>query len=1230
MGMAGRFALLASVVAALAAPGSQAQAPEPCQGLTPTKVGNDLNNTLTGTAGVDVIAGLGGNDTISGLGGNDVICGGPGNDTIRGGPGKGNIDGEDGDDKIYGDAGDDALAGDAGADWLDGGADADDVFGGTGNDVISEGAGPNGKDALFGGADVDEVTYGLRYTRVVVTVDGLANDGGLNEQDNVALNVERVRGGFAGDLLTGSTSADELFGNGGNDTLIGLGGNDLLAGGEGGDTLDGGLGADTLLGGNGIDTASWADRLRRVVVDVDGVADDGDPADPASGEGDNVLADVENLAGGAGDDSLAGNGGINRLTGNGGADTLSGLGGNDTLLGLAGNDGLVGGAGSDTLDGGLGVDDASFADSPLGVRVNLLTSVATGHGTDRLLAVEDVTGSALADDLTGNAGPNVLRGGSGNDRLSGLAGDDVLDGGTGDDSLLGGPGADHFAGGAGVDTASWTDHVFAVRVDADGVADDGDPIRPAGGEHDNVVDDVENLVGGPGADELTGSAFANQLRGNAGNDVLSGLGDADELFGDAGNDVLNGGDHRDLLVGGLGADVLQGGAGLDTGSWADHGGAVVVDLDGVADDGSVGERDNANADGSVENVVGGPAGDTLSGGIGANVLTGGAGNDVFGASPGDDTLDGGTGIDKASFATAPGAVTVDLAAGTATGFGADSLLAIENVDGSPFDDVLVGNALNNVLAGMAGADSLRGGPGVNTLNGGPDFDDCAQGPVLIACEWDRTAALKLELPFDFDYVDPAHSYFTHAWQLQDATCARLVTYPDATPPSGGAQLVPDAALALPTISADGKTYTFRIRAGLGFSPPSTQYVTAASFKTAFDRVRSPALLSPGASFVQDVVSIVASGNTLTFTLANPAGDFLARLAMPFFCAVPVGTPVTPTGHVPIPSAGPYYLASYPRGARAVALRNPRYPGPRARTFAAIEWTFGKSLDEIRTRVEAGVADTGPFPPAAAEELHGLYGPGTARQRYFLFTNQTLWYIALNAERVFADEKLRQAVSTALDRRHLASLHGYDAGQPTDQHLAPGMPGYADRDLFDLDGDLAAALLLAEEAGVTPENRISVTFYAFSSSPGPEVAEYVQAALEPLGIDVEIETFTRTVQHEKMGTRGEPFDLGLAGWGADYLDPFNVLDVLLNGGRIQDANNTNQSYFTAFDARLDAAAALTGAARSAEYADLDNDLATASPVVTYINTNARLFFSDRIGCHAFKPLAGVPLNALCLR
>jgi peptide/nickel transport system substrate-binding protein len=245
-------------------------------------------------------------------------------------------------------------------------------------------------------------------------------------------------------------------------------------------------------------------------------------------------------------------------------------------------------------------------------------------------------------------------------------------------------------------------------------------------------------------------------------------------------------------------------------------------------------------------------------------------------------------------------------------------------------------------------------------------------------------------------------------QVNYATCAKLLNYPDAPAPAG-TRLVPEVAAALPARSADGRTYTFIIRSGFAFSPPLRERVTAQTFKYSIERSLNPRMGVAGA-YVTDIVGeaayqsgkaahisgIVADSDKLSITLAARAPSFLARIAMPFFCAVPLNTPIDTKGVRAIPSAGPYYIAAHAPNQRIVLKRNPNYHGSRPHRLREIHYTIGVASSRSVADVEAGrsdyVADRIPPDRDAEAQLAARYGPASAaarngKQRYFV--NPTL-------------------------------------------------------------------------------------------------------------------------------------------------------------------------------------------------------------------------------------------------
>jgi ABC-type oligopeptide transport system substrate-binding subunit len=500
---------------------------------------------------------------------------------------------------------------------------------------------------------------------------------------------------------------------------------------------------------------------------------------------------------------------------------------------------------------------------------------------------------------------------------------------------------------------------------------------------------------------------------------------------------------------------------------------------------------------------------------------------------------------------------------------------------------------------------------------------------------------QFDLAVDIDYVDPALAYVVATWQIEYATCSRLVNFPDASAPAGSV-LQPEVAAGLPTVSPDGLTYTFTLRDDYYFSPPSNEQVTAAHFKHAIDRLLHPSMNSPAQPFISDFVGVVASGNRLTITLNQPSADLLSRLTTPFFCPLPTSLPIDPDGiDAPVPSAGPYYIAGWTRTQEIVIRENPNYAGSRPHHFDEIHYTIGFPLETIRQRIETGEADLGDLPPAAHEELGRLHGPGAVPQRYFVYPAPTVLYLAMNHDRpLFGDPaprgnvNLKKAINYAIDREALMAQRGAHAGTTTDQHLPPGIPGFRDVPIYPSRPNLVEARRLAGCTGDTPETcppRTGV-LYCSNRAPATQQCQIVRANLLAIGLDMQIMVFPRAEQITRAGTRGEPFDMTLEGWHADYLDPFDFL-FLLDGSRLRPSNNVNVAYFNdpVYNGRIQAANQLQGDARPNAFGELDVDIAqNAAPWAPYGVPNDRHFFSERIGCRAYVPAFGLSLGALCLR
>jgi Ca2+-binding RTX toxin-like protein len=522
-------------------------------------------------------------------------------------------------------------------------------------------------------------------------------------------------------------AAPDSIGGTGDDTLYGTASDDTLSGGQGDNWIDG-LGGQNTLGYH-----LWqADGpTQGAIVDL--------PAGTATNPwgGTDTLVNIQNVVGSQFADSLTG---------------LAIAGTRTFLRGEGGDDALIAG-GPDTMI------TADYRTSGSAVVVDLGLGFALDDGwfggTDTLIDIQAVSGSAYGDALFGGAGDDWLSGGGGADDLFGSAGDDTLIGGADDDYLEGDAGADRYTGGSGADRfsllvgpAEWVDSTLAaLDIVTDFSSAEGDVLQ---------ISDFDGMFNGlagrkallwqgtlaPQATLALGLALPGQalspvaysaawIPDAAGGGWLVLDSDGDGLLGaddfvarldaaaalaiDSTNFIA--GTFTGFTEGSAGADPLSGGDGMDF-------------IAGRA---------------STDTLLGGGGDDTLAGGTGDDWLFGGTGDDTYlvdsladivfeSAGAGDDAV-----VATASYYLYANIERLTLASGAGDIFGvgnaeanlitgnegANLIIALggdDSVFGRAGNDILYGGDGNDSLDGGAGLDYLIGGAGNDTLTGGADAD----------------------------------------------------------------------------------------------------------------------------------------------------------------------------------------------------------------------------------------------------------------------------------------------------------------------------------------------------------------------------------------------------------------------------------------------------------------------------------------------------------------------------
>jgi Ca2+-binding RTX toxin-like protein len=768
-------------------------------------IANTASLTINGAAGtgaahvIDVAAlidGGAGNDVIvAGDLGNDVL-GGDGNDTLVGGKLDDWLFGGDGNDRLFagaanfqftegdanamaaainvisngdmldGGAGDDVLYGSRGSDYLIGGDGADLLIGGAGGDILAGGAGndqgANGAPALLGGIGGDQYVFNFGDgIDVIFDASGSAPTPGATGNSLY----ERLQGIQSGAIQRDWAAAGDYEVDGNV-----VGGADSICFGTG-ITM-----RNLILKRSGTALAPGSDLIIQLTVE--------DPITHARvPTGDQLTVKdwfeptrrVEAFR--FADGSVIRLGDI--------SSTLVGTSESDIIIGTSAADFIVGGAGNDTIRG-LGGDDFGFGDS----------------GDDLVAGDEDndfVLGGTGNDQVIGGSGADTAFGDDGNDYVYGGNGSDIVVGGQGDDEVVGGSGDDIFKyqRGDGRDTLmdeyvnNWD------LVWQGGGYTNGYVLNPTTGtvsKNGAIAFDGTHWVGVYDYNDSTstlrrhlGADNTGSLSQNAGNDTLEftvGINIQDLMLRQNGADLeiaigTNENDARsfdavtdritlrdwyttgptieNFVFAGTGRHVISTFGSLGGGTEAADTLIGTSGVDWIT--GNSGDDDISGGHG--DDILSGNAGqDKLKGDAGNDVLYGGDANDVLEGGAGADLLLGGTGMDIASYAgsSSPGMRASLGAQQTNTHDGAgDIYTAVEGIEGTTGDDILVGDADSNVLRGIAGNDALYGGAGDDAyeidLSQGQDviFDGTYATEEIVDANGELNTALYVATWTDLGY-----------------------------------------------------------------------------------------------------------------------------------------------------------------------------------------------------------------------------------------------------------------------------------------------------------------------------------------------------------------------------------------------------------------------------------------------------------------------------------------------
>lgn len=495
-------------------------------------------------------------------------------------------------------------------------------------------------------------------------------------------------------------------------------------------------------------------------------------------------------------------------------------------------------------------------------------------------------------------------------------------------------------------------------------------------------------------------------------------------------------------------------------------------------------------------------------------------------------------------------------------------------------------------------------------------------------------------------LDPQVNYTLQYWQLYQAMYDGLLAFKKVN----GQQsftVVPDLAQALPKVSNGGKTYTFTLRKGVKFSNGQDVTVTdvAASFKRIFT-VSSPTagtfyqgivgaaacLKTPATCDLSKGVVVDKSAGTVTINLVEPDPELKYKLSVPHASILPADSPPKDAGNKPIPTTGPYMIASYDPNTALKLVRNPSFKEwshdaqPQGYSDTITE-SFGLTVEAAVTAVENGQADW-VFDPPPADRLQEI-GTQYASQVH-VNTLTAMWYLPMNYNLApFNNLKARQAVNWAVDRNAVVKLYGgTKLAQPVCTFLPPGFPGHVDDCQYTAGGgktwsapDLAKAKKLVQESGTAG---MAVGIVTQDDEVNKAIGKYLQSLFTQLGWKATLKPISANIQFTYIQNTKNKVQISLSQWYQDYPAASDFLNVLTSCASFtpgSDSSINMAGYCNkAHDAKMQQAlvtARTDESAANKQWAAIDQQTMSDAVVAPLFTPKLIDFVSKRVGNYQFS-------------
>ena len=441
---------------------------------------------------------------------------------------------------------------------------------------------------------------------------------------------------------------------------------------------------------------------------------------------------------------------------------------------------------------------------------------------------------------------------------------------------------------------------------------------------------------------------------------------------------------------------------------------------------------------------------------------------------------------------------------------------------------------------------------------------------------------------DFDHLDPARVYVNTYSSTANLIYRQLTTYKE-TPKADGTyemKLVGDLATDPgQDVNKDCKTWKFTLKDGLKYEDGSP--IVAADIAYGVSRAFA-AELTDGPAYIQqwltdskspnDVYAGPYNGGAKTAPGITVNGDKeitfsfkSAHCDMPFAAAMTTTAPVPESKDTKVEydskpfSSGPYKIAEYTRDQKLVLVRNtnwdPNTDPSRHAYPESFVWTFGTDNKVLTERLMADEdKNLATYAGVDPDQVGNVAQDPKLKARTVSGTTQFVWTFNINNQHI-TDLNVRKALNLAFNKQHWIQLNGGpQTGTVASTLMSPTTAGWQKYDAFGVpdtgDAEKAKQLLGGKAVKIK---------YAYANTPtGQKIATGVAEDLKKAGFDVEMIGVDAKGYYGIIGAKDNPYDVYMAGWGADWPMGSTIIPPTLDGREIRDQGNYNSSYFNNAD------------------------------------------------------------------